>query len=87
MTKEELQKKDLALLSASIEMKSISYLRTILDNQAVIIAELKKIPLKEVAKQMKKYEGENYSDIVKKVKENIPDFTSFESRELEYFGM
>ena len=84
MEKEELLKKDWQLLTAYAEIKTISYLRTVLDNQAVIIAELTKIPLKSVAKQMKKFEDENYSTVMQQVKENIPDYPDYKPRDLKY---
>lgn len=74
MKKEELLKKDWQLLTAYSEMTSISYLRTIMENQAVIISELKKIPIENVLKKMNEYQNDNYSKVVKMVKENIQDY-------------
>lgn len=84
MTRDEILKKDWQLLTAYSEMKTISYLRTIMDNQAVIISELKNIPLKDVTEQMKNYEKENYSEVVKQVKDNIPDYSDHKPCYNEY---
>lgn len=84
MTRDELLKKDWQLLTAYSGMRSLSYLRTIMDNQAVIISELKKIPLKDVVSQMTQFEKDNYNDIVKAVKNDIPDYPDYTPRQADY---
>lgn len=84
MKPEELLKKDWQLLTAYCEMRTISYLRTIMDNQAVIISELKKIPLKDVTAQMTKFEEENYETVVQQVRNDIPDYPDYHPRETDY---
>jgi len=74
MEKDELLKKDWQLLTAYSEMTTLSYLQTIMDNQAVIISELKNIPLKDVAEKMCKNQKDNYESIVKSTRDNIPNY-------------
>ncbi len=52
MTQDELLKKDWQLLTARALISNSSFLRSIFENQAVIISELKKIPIEQVLKQM-----------------------------------
>jgi len=75
---EEVKKKDWQLLTAYSEMTNTSYLMSILENQAVIISELKKLPLSDVTKTMTKYRDENYKKVLKLVKNNIPDYPTEE---------
>jgi hypothetical protein len=53
MVNEVLLIKDWQLLTALNGIKTLSYIRTILDNQAVIIASLKNIPLEQEFFQLK----------------------------------
>lgn len=80
MKKEDLLKKDWQLLTAYSEMTAISYLHTIMENQAVIISELKKIPIDDVLKKMHEYQIENYNKVVNNVKNNIPNYPNIERK-------
>lgn len=75
MEKEQILKKDWQLLNAYGTISQLAMLRTIMDNQAIIISHLKNIPVESVAKQMQVFEKENYSEISKKIENNIPDYS------------
>ena len=74
MTKEELLKKDFQLLVATSSMKTISYLRTIMENQAVIISKLENVPIEQVLVKMNEFEKDNYSKVDKMITDNIPEY-------------
>ncbi len=74
MNPDEIKKKDWQLLTAYSEISTLSYLKTIMENQAVIISELTKTPHKDVLENMNKYQMENYEAICNVVKKNIPDY-------------
>jgi hypothetical protein len=74
MTNEEILKKDWQLLTAHALIHLESQLETVLQNQAVIISELKKIPIADVANQMATFQKENYQASSELFKKNIPDY-------------
>ncbi len=76
MTKDELLKKDWQLLTAYSNISTIAKLDTILQNQAVIIAHLKNIPIESVIKKMDEFKDENYKTAMELAKKNIPDYDS-----------
>ncbi len=72
MKDEDLKKKDWQLLTARSEMTTIAYLTTIMENQAVIISELKKVPIDQVLKTMNQYQKENYNKVSEMIEKDIP---------------
>jgi hypothetical protein len=80
MTQDELLKKDWQLLTARALISNSSFLRSIFENQAVIISELKKIPIEQVLKQMNEYNNENYNIVSNMVDENIPNYPLIERK-------
>jgi hypothetical protein len=74
MDDDEIRKKDWQVLTARILISNAAHLRLILDNQAVIISELKKIPLSKITEQMDKYLDEQEAIHDKIVRERLPDY-------------
>ena len=74
MDDDEIRKKDWQVLTARILISNAAHLRLILDNQAVIISELKKIPLSKITEQMDKYLDEQEAIHDKLVRERLPDY-------------
>jgi len=74
MNHNEIKKKDWQLLTAYSEISALSYLKTILENQAFIVASLTNRQVKDVLSEMDKAQKENYSSLSKLVKDNIPDY-------------
>ena len=73
MKPEEMFKKDWLLLTAYSDITILSYVKSILENQAVIISELTKRPLSEITEEIEKNRQENYTEFMKSVKDNIPN--------------
>ena len=74
MTNEEKKRKDWQLLTLNAHLTTLARLETVLQNQAIIISELTKIPISSVSAQMKIFEQENYNSTSKRVNETTPDY-------------
>jgi hypothetical protein len=72
------------MVTAVLNRNRPSHLRIIMDNQTVIISELKKIPLEVVQKQMTRFDRENYKEVLKQVQNNIPDYPDLSSTPHDY---
>jgi hypothetical protein len=55
-------------------MSNQALMQLVIENQAVIISELKKIPLSDVTKKMTEYTKENYNKVIKNIENNIPNY-------------
>ena len=75
MNHEDIKKKDWQLLTAYSELTTLSYLITIHENQAFIIAKLTNRDQKDVLDEMNKQRLENYESTKRQALENIPDYT------------
>lgn len=80
MTDDELKKKDWQVLTARLLISNRALLQSVIENQAVIISELKKLPLQEVTSKMNEFNSENYKLIMKKVIDNMPDYELIERK-------
>jgi hypothetical protein len=78
---DELKKLDWQLLTGYAVISELANLKTIMENQAVIISALLKIPLEEVSKQMIEHNKENYKAIEDTIRNNIPDYPPLEGKE------
>jgi hypothetical protein len=55
MTNEEIKKKDWLILTARALMNNQALLQSVIENQAVIISELKKVPIGDITKKMNEF--------------------------------
>lgn len=74
MNPDDLKKKDLQLLTAYAQLKSLALLKNIHDNQAFIISELTKLPIKDVFSKLHTNLDEDYLTIIDEFVKNIPDY-------------
>jgi len=75
LTDDEIKKLDWQILIARLEMQNNAYLKMIVENQAIMIAEIKKIPISQVVEQMDAYIKEHQLLVDTLVKEKMPKYT------------
>ena len=66
-------------MTARLLISNRALLQSVIENQAVIISELKKTSSIGVTSKMNEFNSENYKLIMKKVIDNMPDYELIES--------
>lgn len=77
MNNKKLKEKDWQLLTARNSVKTLAYLKTIIENQAFIISHLKEIPFNVVASNIKNHIAENENIVYNKIDLEIPNNEDF----------